>query len=90
VIEAPVTDNPFLVDQAAVRLELPLRHLPNWQPSWTAEPPVDANGNAVAAKTVQKLPTTDELVNPDAPAVQTMVPYGSTYLRLTTLPVISS
>jgi len=73
IIESPMTDNPFIESQAPVRLELPLRHLTGWAPG-LAEP--------------AGLPTGGQQLVIDPPATMTLVPYGSTCLRLTTLPLV--
>lgn len=74
-VESPLTENPFIEEQTPVRLELPLYHLPDWAPG-LSEP--------------AGLPTAgQQQVDGDAKTM-TLVPYGSTHLRLTTLPVVVS
>ena len=90
VIESRMTANPFLPGHAPVHLELPLRHLPNWQPAWNAEPTPLPNGDLVAVKTPTALPLPEEQQDPSPATPQKMVPYGATHLRLTTLPIIQS
>ena len=34
VIESPMTENPFLADSSPVRIEVPLRPLPQWEAAW--------------------------------------------------------
>ncbi|HKW28639.1 MAG TPA: beta-L-arabinofuranosidase domain-containing protein [Verrucomicrobiae bacterium] len=78
VVETMMPDNPFLEDQTPVRLELPLCRLPNWSPEMKGATIGEPEG----------LPTAAELRGADRPQILTLVPYGSTHLRLTTLPVI--
>jgi len=77
VVETAMPDNPFLEDRTPVRLELPLCPLPGWSPE--TNPP--AYGEPAG------LPSTSELRSAGPPRTMTLVPYGATYLRLTTLPV---
>lgn len=86
VVETSMSANPFC--QAPVHLELPLRHLPKWRSDWTAESPLDANGKPVYTVNPQSLPSLNEMESAEAPTVRKLVPYGSTHLRLTTLPVV--
>jgi hypothetical protein len=88
VIESPMPENPFLAATVPVRIEVPLRTLPQWQAAWqpTVEPlPADLK---LAPKNPVALPDDAELQDPGPARTMTLVPYGSTYLRLTTLPVI--
>ncbi len=88
VIESPVPANPFIADTAPVRLELPLRALPHWDAAWQpfADP---ANPDLKAApKNPASLPADAELRDAGPRKIATLVPYGSTHLRLTTLPLI--
>jgi uncharacterized protein len=81
VVESGMTDNPFLAGQTPVQLEVPLRGLPGWSPepeNKTAPAPVEPPG----------LPTAGQQLAEDPPATKTFVPYGATYLRLTTLPAV--
>ncbi|HEV2691273.1 MAG TPA: beta-L-arabinofuranosidase domain-containing protein [Verrucomicrobiae bacterium] len=73
VIESPLTENPFLEDQAPIRLELPLDHLPGW---------------AAGLSEPSGLPSGQQQTVDGKPATMTLVPYGSTHLRLTTLPLV--
>jgi len=73
VIESDMTDNPFIEDQTPVQLEVPLCHLSNW-----AQMPGAPAG----------LPSDIELRPESTFATVALVPYGSTHLRLTTLPLI--
>ncbi len=75
VIESAMTDNPFVADQAPVRLEAPLRRLPGWSPTNQAD-------------AIPRWPAGDELKAETAAMRMTLVPYGATHLRLTTLPVV--
>ena len=88
--ESPMSANPFIPGQAPVHLELPLRHLPKWKPDWTAEPAASADGETADITTPAKLPSKKELRDADAATTQRLVPYGSTHIRLTTLPLVSS
>jgi hypothetical protein len=83
-----MTDNPFLAAEAPVRIEVPLRHMPNWQPKWTAESTPDANGHREPIRTPQTLPTHEETLAANPVETKTLLPYGATHLRLTTLPII--
>jgi len=78
VVESAMTDNPFIESQAPVRLELPLCPLPDWS----------TNTKAGFSDEPAGLPTADERAHSGGQHVLTMVPYGSTHLRLTTLPVV--
>jgi len=81
VVESGMTDNPFIAGQTPVRLEVPLSHLPGWatEPkNQSSSLPVEPAG----------LPTNAQQATTDSRAVKTFVPYGATYLRLTTLPLI--
>ncbi len=80
VVESALTDNPFIEGEAPVHLELPLNPLPDWS----------ANAKAGFSEEPAGLPTPDEGTRSGAPKMLTMVPYGSTYLRLTTLPAVIS
>jgi predicted alpha/beta superfamily hydrolase len=77
VVESAMTDNPFVADDAPIRLEMPLYRLPGWSPT-----------NQTDA--VPRLPATDELKVERVPVMMTLVPYGATHLRLTTLPVVET
>ena len=72
VVESPMTDNPFIEAQAPVHLEVPLDTLPAW----------------TVSAAVTKLPGTNVLATPGPKQTMTLVPYGATHLRLTTLPLI--
>ena len=89
VVESPMSANPFVPGQAPVHLELPLRHLPKWKPDWTAEPAPSADSGVADVTTPAKLPSKRELRDAEAATKQRLVPYGSTHIRLTTLPLIS-
>jgi hypothetical protein len=88
VIESPMTDNPFLAAEAPVRLEVPLRHMSRWLPTWTAVSNPDNNGNIDPKRTPQTVPTHEETVAADPVETKTLLPYGATHLRLTTVPII--
>ena len=73
VVESPMTDNPFIEDQSPVRLELPLHHLSKW-----AEGLSEPTG----------MPSASQQQADGRAKTMTLVPYGATHLRLTTLPVV--
>jgi hypothetical protein len=75
VVESPMTENPFIEDQTPVHLELPLYHLPDWA-SGLSEP--------------AGLPAASQQQVDGRAKTMTLVPYGSTHLRLTTLPLVQS
>jgi uncharacterized protein len=80
VVENVMPENPFLEDQAAVELKLPLCPLPGWSP--------ETNGAAYGEP--GGLPSALELRAAGQPETMTLVPYGATHLRLTTLPVVQA
>jgi hypothetical protein len=90
VLESPMPENPFLADTVPVRIQVPLRHLPQWQASWqpVLDPP-PANLK-LSPQNPPTLPSVSEIQPSGDPQIMTFVPYGSTHLRLTTLPVINS
>jgi uncharacterized protein len=90
VVETAMTANPFVPGEAPVHLELPLRRLPQWKPDWTAEPAPNADGTPAHVVTPSSLPKEKEMNDAEAATPQRLVPYGSTHLRLTTLPIIRS
>jgi hypothetical protein len=75
VIESAMTDNPFIENRAPVRLELPLGQLPGWTANAETEPA------GLPSNARQKLASQH--------VTMAMVPYGSTHLRLTTLPLVA-
>ena len=75
VVESGMTDNPFIEAQTPVQLELPLCPLPGWTAKMSGEP--------------AGLPGTTERKTEEKSVTMTLVPYGATHLRLTTLPLIS-
>jgi len=81
VVESAITDSPFVEDQTPVRLEVSLCHLPSWLPDWKSQPRTERLEPAT-------LPVAEERKAEGQPVTTTMVPYGATYLRLTTLPVV--
>ncbi|HVS54065.1 MAG TPA: beta-L-arabinofuranosidase domain-containing protein [Opitutaceae bacterium] len=88
VVESPMTDNPFLAAATPVRIEVPLRALPRWEADWkpTIDPlPADLK---TAPKNPASLPSDAELQPVGDAKAMTLIPYGATHLRLTTLPVI--
>jgi uncharacterized protein len=90
VIESPMTDNSFLGDTVPVRIEVPLRALPQWEAAWQPvlnPPPAHLKSSP---QNPAALPDDAELQQAGDLKTMTLVPYGSTYLRLTTLPVIKN
>ena len=89
VKESPMPDNPFLVEIVPVQLTVPVRQLNQWAMDWkpVAEPPPQDLKNAPHNPA---LPTDEELQSAGAVRTMTFVPYGSTHLRLTTLPLIGT
>lgn len=90
VIESPMTENPFLVEHAPVRIEAKLRALPQWAADWQPvmdPPPADLKQSP---KNPGSLPSDAEFANAGAAQTMTLVPYGATHLRLTTLPLIKT
>jgi hypothetical protein len=90
VIESAMTENPFLAGNVPVRIEVPLRVLPQWQAAWqpVMDPP-PANIK-MAPRNPASLPGVAEAQPAGESKPMQLVPYGSTYLRLTTLPVIKT
>jgi len=90
VTETPMVENPFLAESTPVRLMVPLRELPGWTADWKPvlePPPADVK---LAPKNPTDLPSAAEMQSPGKVATMTLLPYGATHLRLTTLPVIAS
>ena len=88
VIESPMPENPFLAATVPVRIQVPLRALPQWEASWKPvlePPPADFK---LAPENPASLPSKAESQLSGEIKTMTLVPYGSTHLRLTTLPVI--
>ncbi len=88
MIEAPMPANPFVVETVPVRLSLQLRPLPQWAATWKAEPNPPPANLAQSPQNPATLPGDGELQAAGAGQSMTLVPYGATHLRLTTLPVI--
>ena len=88
VVEAPMTENPFATGQSPVHLELPLRRLPNWMPEWRSEPVMNADGELPYVVNPQALPQEKQMKDAETATPQRLVPYGSTHIRLTTLPLV--
>jgi hypothetical protein len=88
VEESPMPENPFLAETSPVRLAMPLRSLDKWAADW--KPVLDPPSEDLkqAPKNPANLPSADELQSPGPVVTITLVPYGATHLRLTTLPVI--
>jgi hypothetical protein len=87
VQEMPMGVNPFLAESTPVRLTAPLRVLRGWAADWK---PVDAAEADLkrAPKNPTDLPSLGEMQAPGAVEKMTLLPYGATHLRVTTLPVI--
>ncbi len=88
VIESPMSDNPFLADHAPVRIETPLHGLPRWAPAWKPVLDTPAADLKQSPQNPASLPDEAELQAAGPTLTMTLLPYGSTHLRLTTLPVI--
>jgi hypothetical protein len=90
VIESPMPENPFLADGVPVKIEVPLRTLPQWEAAWQPvfePPPTDIKLNP---KNPAALPDETQMQLAGESKTMTFVPYGATHLRLTTLPVIKT
>ena len=90
VIKSPMPENPFLADTAPIRIEVPLHALPQWEAAWQPvlePPPADLK---LSPKNPISLPGETELQSTGAGKIMTLVPYGGTHLRLTTLPLIKA
>jgi hypothetical protein len=88
VIESPMTENPFVADSVPIRIAVPLRVLPQWEAAWQPvlePPPTDLKQSP---KNPATLPDEAGLQPSGGNKTMTLLPYGSTHLRLTTLPVI--
>jgi len=88
VIESPMTENPFVADSVPIRIEVPLRVLPQWETAWQPvlePPPTDLKQSP---KNPAALPDEAGLQPAGESKRMILLPYGSTHLRLTTLPVI--
>ncbi len=79
VESSSLPDNPFDSTNPPVKIIVPLEPLPRWQASWSA---ANASQNPMA------LPTSSERSSAGATQKMTLVPYGSTYSRLTMIPVL--
>ena len=90
VVESAMTANPFVEDQTPIHLEVPLCHLPGWLPGWTPGIWTESDGTMKVPDEPSALPSADQQTVDEPPVIMTMVPYGATHLRLTTLPVVSS
>ena len=85
VVESDMPENPFVEDLTPVHLEVPLYHLPGWFPGWMPEP----DGTVGAPGEPSALPSTNQQTVEGQPVTMVLVPYGTTHLRLTTLPLVS-
>jgi hypothetical protein len=82
VVESPLPENPFAAPP--VKIELPLRPIPGWSASSSSTP----NPYSTVAGEPAGLPESKTDLKAGEAMTLTLVPYGATYLRLTTLPVI--
>ncbi|MDB6017195.1 MAG: hypothetical protein JWR19_1684 [Pedosphaera sp.] len=82
IVESKITENPFIEALAPVHLEVPLCHLPGWAPG--------AGSTADTASEPSGLPFGSQLLTEGQPTMMTLVPYGATHLRLTSLPAVPS
>jgi hypothetical protein len=88
VKESPMPENPFLAQTVPVQLSVPLRQINQWVADWKPvldPPPADLKQSP---KNPASLPAAAELQSPGEVQMMVLVPYGSTHLRLTSLPVI--
>jgi uncharacterized protein len=90
VIESPMTDNPFLVETAPVRMQVSLRMLPQWEASWKPVLESPSSDLKFAPRNPTSLPNNSEIQADGSIKTMTLVPYGCTHLRLTTLPIIKT
>lgn len=88
VIESPMTENPFVAENSPVKIEVPLRALPQWDAAWqpVLEPPPD--DLSFSPKNPVNLPDKTRLQPAGEPKRMILLPYGATHLRLTTLPIV--
>jgi hypothetical protein len=87
-IESPMPENPFEAATVPVRIEVPLRALPGWAASWKPTLTPEPADLKLAPQNPTSLPGEGEAQAAGESRTMTLTPYGSTYLRLTTLPVI--
>jgi hypothetical protein len=90
VIESPMSGNPFLAGSVPVKIEVPLRALPQWEAAWQPllePPPADLKMNP---KNPAALPDETQMRAAGRSKTMTFVPYGATHLRLTTLPLVKT
>jgi hypothetical protein len=88
VIESPMPENPFLAETVPVRIEVNLRALPQWEAEWNPIPDPPPTDIKSAPHNPTSLPTDAALQAAGEIKTVTLAPYGSTHLRLTTLPLI--
>ena len=88
VREYPMPDNPFDAAVAPVRITARLRVLPQWASSWKSEADAVIADLKTAPHNPAELPADAALRDAGPSKTMILVPYGSTYLRLTTFPLI--
>jgi len=81
-------ENPFLAGSVPVRIEVALRELPGWEAEWDAKPPEVLGDIKSGPHNPANLPDETALKSAGEIKTMTLAPYGSTHLRLTTIPVI--
>jgi hypothetical protein len=81
VVESRMKGNPFLEETTPVHLELPLDHLSAWSPNENEAGKIPKEPSGLPDEAARKADRQSVMM--------TLVPYGSTHLRLTTLPLIS-
>lgn len=87
VVKSPMTENPFL--QSPIHLEVQLYQLPQWAPDWRPDSSKNPTAKSFIARSPSKLPGDKRQISERKTVTLKMVPYGSTHLRLTTLPYVS-
>ncbi len=86
VRETRMSENPFA--NTPVSIEVPLRFLPGWESAWRAIKDPQPTDVKLRTQNPAALPTAAELSPDGQKKTLTLVPYGATHLRVTTLPLI--